>query len=106
MGKAFALVVVGLFVIIWGCRTQSGPDAKVEHLVGTDTVTITCRGGEPVEEFGGYQADAARESHQEELIREKCEAEQSSQQTSARVLLVIGLLTAGYGALELRKARS
>lgn len=93
MGKSVAIIVVGLFVVVWGCRTMSGTTTEIEHLYRGETVTLTCRGGEPVEEEG-FEEHAAQEA---------CADEHSRQRGGARALLVLGALAVGYGTFEYRK---
>jgi hypothetical protein len=76
---------------------MSGTTSEVEdHLYRGQTVTITCRDGEPVQEEG-VQVETARAA---------CQDERSDQRSGARTLLILGVLAVAYGTFELRKQRS
>lgn len=77
-------------------RSASGYDTEIEHLYGGETVTVTCSDGKPVE-GPGIELQSAKE---------KCADENDSQSAGVRTFLLLAVLAAGWGIIELRKTKS
>lgn len=71
-------------------------------MVGGETLTVICRGGDPVDEVGGYQKSEVSEG-QARQVRARCQDEHSDQRGGARALLILGVIVVAYGAFEYRQ---
>jgi len=95
--KPLAIIVVGVFVLVYGVRSVGGTAGEAEHLQGGVFVEITCASGGQATGGPGFlsaSADAA------------CSRARDEQRGRAPWWILGGLAITGFGVMRFRKARA
>ncbi|SRR6266545_4597234 len=97
MGKALAIIAIGLFALYMGFKSLAGYEAEAKHLYGGEFVTLTCDDdGKPISGAGWVTQSA----------QEACQQEASDQKGRAKWWILAGAVGVVYGYSEFRKVRS
>ena len=95
-GKNVVIVVVGVLLVWMGLRSFTGYRFDTEHLHGGRFETITCEGDQAVGGRGWLTPSAAFE----------CQEGRADQRGRAPWWVLVGVGVAGYGIIQIRRARS
>jgi hypothetical protein len=94
--KSLAIVLVGVFVVVYGVRSIGGSEGEAEHLHGGEFVTITCSAGGKATGGPGFLSPSANQA---------CSRARSAQQGRAPWWVASGMAVTGFGVVRFRKAR-
>ena len=95
--KPLAIIVVGVFVLVYGVRSVGGTEGEAKHLQGGVFVEITCSSGGHATGGPGFlsaSADAA------------CSRARDAQRGRAPWWILGGMAVTAVGVVSFRKARA
>jgi hypothetical protein len=95
--KPLAVIVIGVFVLVYGVRSIGGVEGQAKHLQGGVFVEITCSSSGHATGGPGFlsaSADAA------------CSRARDAQRGRAPWWVLGGLAITGFGVIRFRKARA
>lgn len=95
--KPLAIIAVGVFGVVYGIRSIGGTEGEAEHLHGGAFVTVTCSAAGEATGGQGFLATSADAA---------CDEERDAQRGRAPWWMLGGIVVAGVGVVQFRKARA
>jgi hypothetical protein len=95
--RPLAVIVIGVFVLVYGVRSVGGTEGEAEHLHGGAFVTITCDAGGKATSGPGFLSPSADQA---------CRRARDAQRGRAPWWIGGGAAVAGVGVVQFRRARA